>query len=29
MVMFNQTGADEAYVWMENMVLENLSRDFH
>lgn len=29
MVMFNQTGADEAYVWMENMVLENLSKDFH
>lgn len=29
MVMFNQTGTDEAYVWMENMVLENLSKDFH
>ena len=29
MVLFNQTGVDEAYVWMENMVLENLSKDFH
>lgn len=29
MVLFNQTGSDEAYVWMENMVLENLSKDFH
>ena len=29
MVMFNQTGADEDYVWMEHMVLENLSKDFH
>ena len=29
MVLFNQTGADEAYVWMENMVLENVSKDFH
>jgi Smg protein len=29
MVLFNQTGSDEAYVWMENMVLENVSKDFH
>ena len=29
MVLFNQTGADEAYVWMENMVLDNVARDFH
>ena len=29
MVLFNQSGSDEAYVWMENMVLENLSKDFH
>ena len=29
MVLFNQTGADEAYVWMENMVLDNISKDFH
>lgn len=29
MVLFNQTGVDEAYVWMENMVLENVSKDFH
>jgi Smg protein len=29
MVLFNQSGVDEAYVWMENMVLENLSKDFH
>ncbi|HEY5604139.1 MAG TPA: DUF494 domain-containing protein [Gammaproteobacteria bacterium] len=29
MVLFNQTDSDEAYVWMENMVLENLSKNFH
>ncbi|WP_455366686.1 DUF494 family protein [Kaarinaea lacus] len=29
MVLFNQSDSDEAYVWMENMVLENLSKDFH
>ena len=29
MVLFNQSGVDEAYTWMENMVLENLSKDFH
>ena len=29
MVLFNQSGVDEAYTWMENMVLENLSQDFH
>jgi len=29
MVLFNQSGMDEAYVWMENMVLENLSKNFH
>lgn len=29
MVLFNQSGVDEAYVWMENMLLENLSKDFH
>lgn len=29
MVLFNQSGVDEAYVWMENMVLDNLSKDFH
>ncbi|MCI0508082.1 MAG: DUF494 domain-containing protein [Gammaproteobacteria bacterium] len=29
MVLFNQPDSDEAYVWMENMVLENLSKNFH
>ncbi|NOZ52133.1 MAG: DUF494 domain-containing protein [Gammaproteobacteria bacterium] len=29
MILFNQSGVDEAYVWMENMVLENISKDFH
>ena len=29
MVLFNQTGSDEAYVWMENMVLDNVNKDFH
>ena len=29
MVLFNQPDVDAAYTWMENMVLENLSQDFH